>query len=154
MITSHTNTSNSSSGHNADPLDPRNSSEVNSRSRILSYPLGTDHAQKKQFYFCVAQTTQKTSPVTTISPVHWLTDCGLATSYKHSSYCYVTIRVTVFIAPLPCNEFTCHNTLGSASCPNKAGDILCFPLYPTKAEYNLGFPPHPSNSWKFLVSLS
>jgi hypothetical protein len=57
---SHTKSSNSS-GHTAVPLELRNSTEVNSQSRILSYPLGTDHAQKTQlFYCCVAQTTQKT----------------------------------------------------------------------------------------------
>jgi hypothetical protein len=58
-VTSHTKSSNSSSGHNAVPLELWNSREVNSRSRILSYPLGTDHAQKTQFYCCVAQTTQR-----------------------------------------------------------------------------------------------
>jgi hypothetical protein len=45
-VTSHAKSSNSSSGHTALPLEPRNSSEVNPHSRILSYPLGTDHAQK------------------------------------------------------------------------------------------------------------
>jgi hypothetical protein len=40
-VTPHTKFSNSSSGHNAVPLEFRNSSEVNSHSRILSYPLGT-----------------------------------------------------------------------------------------------------------------
>jgi hypothetical protein len=43
-VTPHTKSSNSSSGHTAVPLDLLNSSEVNSHSRILSYPLGTDHA--------------------------------------------------------------------------------------------------------------
>jgi hypothetical protein len=42
--------SNSSSGHIAVPLELWNSSEVNSQSRILSYPLGTDHTQKTQLY--------------------------------------------------------------------------------------------------------
>jgi hypothetical protein len=37
-VTSHTKSSNSSSGHTAVPLELRNSSEVNSHSRILSYP--------------------------------------------------------------------------------------------------------------------
>jgi hypothetical protein len=41
-VTSHTKSSNSSSGHIAVPL------ELNSHSRIFSYPLGTDHAQKTQ----------------------------------------------------------------------------------------------------------
>jgi hypothetical protein len=79
---SHTKFSNS--GHIAVPLELRNSSEVNSHSRILSYPLGTDHAQKTQFYCCVAQ--KKRSHVIAISPVHWRADCCLATAYKHSSY--------------------------------------------------------------------
>jgi hypothetical protein len=104
-ITSHTKPSNSSSGHTAVPLELQNSSEVNSHSRILSYPLGTDHAQKTQFYCCVAQTTQKTSHVITISSVHWRVDRCLATSYKHSSYCYV------FILPLPSNALTYHSTM-------------------------------------------
>jgi hypothetical protein len=90
-VTSHTKSPNSSSGHTAVPLELRISSEVNSHSRILSYPLGTDHAQKTQFYCCVAQTTQKTSHVIIISPVHWRADCCLAMSYKHSSYCCVCV---------------------------------------------------------------
>jgi hypothetical protein len=89
-VTSHEESSNSSSGQAAVPLELRNSSsEVNSHSRILSHPLGTDHTQKTQFYCRVAQTIQKTSHVITISPVHWLADCCLETSYKHSSYCCV-----------------------------------------------------------------
>jgi hypothetical protein len=54
--------------------------------RVFPYPLGTDHAQKTQFYCCVEQTTQKASNVITISPVYWRSDCCLATTYKHSSY--------------------------------------------------------------------
>jgi hypothetical protein len=96
-VTSHTN---SSSGHTAVPSELRNSSEVNSHSRILSYPLGTDHAQKTQFCCTVAQTTQKTSHVITISPVHCRNDCCLATNYKHSSYFCVNLSEKVFIAPL------------------------------------------------------
>jgi hypothetical protein len=103
----HTKSSNSSSGHTAVPLELRNSSEVNSHSRILSYPLGTDHAKKIQFYCCVAQTTQKTSHVITISPVHWLADCDLGTSYKHLFYCCVILSEKVFIAPLP--SYTRYN---------------------------------------------
>jgi hypothetical protein len=97
-VTSYTKSSNSSSGHTAVPLELRNSSEVNSYSRILAYPLGTDHAQKTQFYCCVAQTTQKTSDMIAISPVHWRTDCCLATSYKHSSYCCVYVSRGVYRA--------------------------------------------------------
>jgi hypothetical protein len=100
-VTSHTKSSDSSSRHAAVHLELRNSSEVNSHSRILSYPLGTDHAQKTQFYCCVAQTTQETSHVRTISPVHWLADSCLATRYKHASYCCLTLGEKVFIAPLP-----------------------------------------------------
>jgi hypothetical protein len=59
--------SNSSSGHSAVPLELRNSSEVNSHSRILSYPLGTDHEQKTQpLYCCMEQTTQKTLSSTVV----------------------------------------------------------------------------------------
>jgi hypothetical protein len=105
-VTSHTKSSNSSSGHTAVPLELRNSSVVNSHSRILSYPLGTDHAQKTQFYCCVAQTTQKTSHVLAIFPVHWRAACYLATIYKHSGYCCVTLS-EVFIAPLP--SYTRYN---------------------------------------------
>jgi hypothetical protein len=84
-VTSHTKSSNSSSGHTAVRLELRNSREVNSHFCILSHPLGTDHAHKTQFYCYVAQTTQKTSHVIAISPVHWRVDCCLETSYKHSS---------------------------------------------------------------------
>jgi hypothetical protein len=97
-VTSHTKSSNSSSGHTAVPLELWISSEVNFHSRILLYPLGTDHTQKTQFYCCVAQTTQKTSLMITISPVHWHADCCLATSYKHSSYCCVHVSQAVYWA--------------------------------------------------------
>jgi hypothetical protein len=98
-VTSHTKSSNSSSGLIAVPLELRNSSEVDSHSRILSYPLGTDLAQKTQFCCCVTHTTQKTCHTITISPVHWRADCCLTTSCTHSSYCCVTLS-EVFIAPL------------------------------------------------------
>jgi hypothetical protein len=94
----HTKYSNSSSGHTVLPLELRNSSEVNSHSSILSCPLGTDHAQKTKFYYCVAQTTQKTSHVINISPVHWRADYCLATSYKYSSYCCVPTSWGIFPA--------------------------------------------------------
>jgi hypothetical protein len=72
-----------------------------SRSRILSYFLGTDHAQKTQpLYYCMAQTTLKTCQVLPTSPLHWRVDYCLVTSYKHSSYCCVILS-EVFIAPLP-----------------------------------------------------
>jgi hypothetical protein len=90
-VTSHRKSSNSSFGHTAVPLELRKSTEVNSHSRIFSYPLGTDHAQKTQFYCCVAQTPQKTSHVIAISPLHWRAVCCLATSYKHSSVCCVRV---------------------------------------------------------------
>jgi hypothetical protein len=161
QVTSHTTckSSNSSSGHNAVPLELRNSSEVNSaeQSRALAYcrqpastvtpgieprwdpwpyicsrlffpsfvvpPLikmeGLDFfynwcslttpTQKTHFYCCVAQTTQKRTHVITISPVHWLADCCLATSYKHQSYCCVILSEKVFIEPLPGNALTCHS---------------------------------------------
>jgi hypothetical protein len=70
-VTSHPKSSNSSCGHTAVPLELRNSSEVNSHSHILSYPLDTDYAQKTQpLYCCVAQTMQEKSHVITIVPVH------------------------------------------------------------------------------------
>jgi hypothetical protein len=97
-VTSHTKSSNSSSGHMAIPLELRYSSEVNSHSRILLYPLGSDHTQKTQFYCCGAQTTQKTSHVIAISPVHWHADCCLETSYKYSSYCCVRVSWGVYRA--------------------------------------------------------
>jgi hypothetical protein len=78
-------------------------SEFNSYSRILSYPLGTDHAQKIKFYCCAAQTTKKTSHVITISPAHWLADCWVVTSYKYSSYCWVTLSEKMFVLPLQDN---------------------------------------------------
>jgi hypothetical protein len=100
-VTSHAKSSNSSSGHTAVPLELQNSNEVNSHSWIFPYPLGTDRAHKTQFYCCVVQTTQKTSHVIAISPVHWHTDCCLAMNYKHLSYCSVTLSEKVFITPLP-----------------------------------------------------
>jgi hypothetical protein len=101
-VTSHTKSSNSSSGHTAVPLELWFSSEVSSHSRILSYPLGMNHTQKTQPLCCyMAQTTLKTSHVLAISPVHWRTDCCLTSSYRHLSYCCVTLSEKVLIAPLP-----------------------------------------------------
>jgi hypothetical protein len=97
-ITSHTE---SSPGHTAVPLELRNSSEVNSHSRIPSHPLGTDHAQKTQFCCCLAQTAQKTSHVINISPVHWCSDYCLATGYKHSFYCCLKFSEVVIRLGLP-----------------------------------------------------
>jgi hypothetical protein len=92
-VTSHNKSSNPSSRHAALPLEFRNSSEINSHSRILSYPLGTDQAQKTQPLYCyMAQTTQKTTHAIAISSVHWRADCCLTTSYKHLSY--YCVRVT------------------------------------------------------------
>jgi hypothetical protein len=90
-VTSHTKSSNSSSGHTAILFELRNLSETNFHSRILSYSLGTVHAQETQFFCCVLQTTQKTSHVITISLVHWRADCCPTTSYKHSSL-YMRVR--------------------------------------------------------------
>jgi hypothetical protein len=90
-VMSHIESSNSSLDHIALPLEFHNSSEVSFHSHILSYPLSMDHTQKTQFYCCVAQTTQKTSHVIAISPVHWHADCCLVTSYKHSSSCCVHV---------------------------------------------------------------
>jgi hypothetical protein len=70
---------------------------------VFSFILSarTTHRKHSRSIICVAQTTQKTSDAITISPVHWLADCCLATSYKHSSYFCVTLSEKVFIAPLP-----------------------------------------------------
>jgi hypothetical protein len=119
-VTSHAMSSNSSSGHSALALELRNSSEVNSHSCILSYPLDTDEAQKTQIYCCATQTKQKRSDVITVSPVHWCADCFLGTSYKHSSYCCVTLSEKVFIAPFPsCKHYnikTVHHFTRDLSC--------------------------------------
>jgi hypothetical protein len=45
-VTSHITPSNTSPGHTAVPLELRNSSEVNSRSRILSYPIARTMRRK------------------------------------------------------------------------------------------------------------
>jgi hypothetical protein len=101
-VTPHIKSSNFSSGHTAFLLELRNTNQVNSHSCILSYPLGTDHVQKTQpLYCCMTQTTLKISHVIAISPAQWHTDCCLATNYKHSSYCWVTLSDKVFLAPLP-----------------------------------------------------
>jgi hypothetical protein len=83
-------------------------SELKSGQFPFPYSLGTDHVQKTQFYCCVAQITQKTSHIITISPIHWHADSSSATSYKHSSYCCVTLSEKAFIAPLPI--YTLYNT--------------------------------------------
>jgi hypothetical protein len=73
-VTSHTKSSNSSSGHTAVPLELRNSSEVNSHSRILSYPLGTDHHRKHILLLRSADHIGNKSPDNCLaSPLaHWL----------------------------------------------------------------------------------
>jgi hypothetical protein len=83
-VRSHIKSSNSSSGHTAVLLDLRNSSTQN-----------TPH------YCCMELTTLKASHVIATSPVHWRADCWVATSYKYSSSCCVTLSEKVFIAPLP-----------------------------------------------------
>jgi hypothetical protein len=44
------------------------------------------------------RTTLKTSHMIAISPVHWHTDCCLATSYKHWSSCCVRVSRGVYRA--------------------------------------------------------
>jgi hypothetical protein len=74
---------------------------LNLASRILSCPLDTGHVRKTQSHYgCMAQTTLKISHVIATSPVHWRTDCCLATSYTHSSYCCLSL-CEAFTAPLP-----------------------------------------------------
>jgi hypothetical protein len=88
-VTSHTKSSNSSSGHTAVPFELRNSSEVNSKVKVKSIPipifshiLSARTTHRKQFYCCVEQSTQKTSHVITILPVH----CLLLRDLKRSVY--------------------------------------------------------------------
>jgi hypothetical protein len=82
---------------------------------LVSFRHGPRTENTDPPYCCASQTTHKTSHVITISPVHWLADCCLATSYKHSSYCCVTLS-EVFIAPMP--SYTRYNTV---TCPTVAG---------------------------------
>jgi hypothetical protein len=66
--------------------------------------------QKTQFYCCIAQTTQKTSHVITISPVRWRAGCCLATSFIIRPFVACAYR-GVFTGPLPGNALTCQNIL-------------------------------------------
>jgi hypothetical protein len=104
----------------------------------FSYPLGTDNAQKTQFYCCTAQTTQKESHLITIFACPLRLDCCQATSYKHLSYCCVNLS-EVFIAPLlsytrynmyVCAYFVC--TCVKYACMNvcmHVGLYICVSLY-------------------------
>jgi hypothetical protein len=89
------------------PLELGNSSEINSHSRILSYPYGTAHSQKTQFHCCLEQNAQITSHVINISPAHWLAACCPATSYKHLCYCCVLVLRGV---SLPSNALPYHSS--------------------------------------------
>jgi hypothetical protein len=60
-VTSHTKSSNSSSGHTAAPLELRNSSEVNSHYHIVSYPLGTDNTENTVLLLRSADHTENKS---------------------------------------------------------------------------------------------
>jgi hypothetical protein len=92
---------------------------------IFSHILSARTTHRKQFCCYVAQTTQKTSRVVTISLIHWLSDCYLAKSCKHSSYYCLATDDTIlsrFIAWLHTrlglmNGFTNHlfTRLGTTS---------------------------------------
>jgi hypothetical protein len=88
-VTSYTKSSNASSGHTAVPLELRKASEVNSQSRILSYPLGTNHTENTVLLSLSADHTENESRDNYITSS--LARCCLATSYKHSSYCCVRV---------------------------------------------------------------
>jgi hypothetical protein len=127
-----------SQGHGGGIRPRLHTGVVNSHSHIFSYPLGTDHAQKTQFYYCVAQTTQKTSHAITISPVHWRADYCLTTSYKHSSYCYVTLS-EVFIAPLPSSTrynmcIMAHEHVSTAYFVNPFNQAVCICVSPYRCK--------------------
>jgi hypothetical protein len=62
------------------------------RTRVIQ-PRQGQHS--KHFYCCVAQTTQETSDLITISPVHWRTDCCLATSYDGTNNKLFTHNTTL-----------------------------------------------------------
>jgi hypothetical protein len=65
---------------------------------VFSHIPSARTTHRKQFHCYVAQITQKTSHVVTISPVDWLADCCLATSYKHSSSCCVSVSRGIYRA--------------------------------------------------------
>jgi hypothetical protein len=68
---------------------------------MFTVPLLRNGLYNPIVLLCLAPTTLKTSHVLAISPVHWHSDCCLATTYKHLSCCCVTLSKKVFIALLP-----------------------------------------------------
>jgi hypothetical protein len=81
---------------------------------VVLYSFRTDHAQKTQFYCCVAPTAQKTAHEVPTQRVHWRVDCCLATSYKHSSYwdtAAIVARFSLFTEPLPSNALAINVTI-------------------------------------------
>jgi hypothetical protein len=118
--TTHAKPSNSSSDNTGVPLELRNSTEVNSRSRILLYSLDTDHAQKTKFYRCEAQTTLITSHVLAISPAHWRTDCCIA------------IQVTIYCDMTPESR---NSGVGARRPLLENGSVIIFPRQPILTRY-------------------
>jgi hypothetical protein len=53
--------------------------------RWLLYPLGTDHAQKTQLFYCCEHVCWVSHPSAT-QPVHWRAGCCLATVYVRTTY--------------------------------------------------------------------
>jgi hypothetical protein len=106
-VTSHTNSSNSSAGNTAVPLEIWNSSEYIFHSRVLSYPLGTDNAQKTVLLLRRADLHTENKSRDNCFASLLARQCCLATRYKHSPYCCVTLSEKVFIAPLP--SYTRYN---------------------------------------------
>jgi hypothetical protein len=125
-VTSHTKSSNSSSGHTAVPLDLQNSIPIPVFSHIISAwtttqktaPLllhGTGHIENKSCDSYLA------------SPFRCV-DCCLAMSYKHSSYCWWPQVRRLFIAPFP--RYTCYNVLHLSQFQFRNGPFKgLFPYY-------------------------
>jgi hypothetical protein len=76
-------------------------------------------------YIDAERTTQKTSHVIAISPVHWRPDCCLATSYNSRPIVACAYR-GVFIEPLPVNAFTCYNTFPRKDLHFNDFNMVCY----------------------------
>jgi hypothetical protein len=61
----------------------------NSYKRCSLYSLRTEPRKTRPLLLCSADRTENIIHVIPTQLVHWRTDCCLATSYKHSSYCCV-----------------------------------------------------------------
>jgi hypothetical protein len=89
--------------HTAVPLELRNSNEVNSHPRILPYPLGTDHAQKTQPLYCMAQTRQKARHMSDCKFIGLFTGTGCCADDTESAASSIVACWTVFTDLLPGN---------------------------------------------------